>query len=188
VKKAIMRGTGEIPGVMYEEVVYEGYGPAGVAVMVEGTTDNRNRTASEMRKIFSSRNGNMGENGCVSWMFSKRGYIGVEKSKYGEDELMTLALDLGADDFSAADQDLYEIFTKPEDYEKVKKGLEEKSVPIATAELAFHPQTYVKLTGKDAESMLGLMDALEEHDDVKNVYANFDISESEMEAIEANKK
>jgi YebC/PmpR family DNA-binding regulatory protein len=185
IKKAVQRGTGEIPGAMYEEVVYEGYGPAGVALMVEGTTDNKNRTASEMRKIFSSHGGNMGENGCVSWMFSKKGYISVEKSASGEEELMTLALDLGADDFRADDEEYFEILTKPEDYEKVKQGLEEKKVPLASAELTFQPQTYIKLTGKEAQQMLALMDALEEHDDVKNTYSNFDISKEEMEAIEA---
>ena len=168
--------------------MYEGYGPAGVALMVEGTTDNKNRTASEMRKIFSSHGGNMGETGCVGWMFSKKGYIGVEKSKYDEEQLMTLALDLGADDFRTDDEDYFEILTKPEDYEKVKKGLEEKNVPLATAELTFQPQTYVKLTGKDADHMIALMDALEEHDDVKNTYSNFDISKEEMEAIAAGRK
>ncbi|MGA2091365.1 MAG: YebC/PmpR family DNA-binding transcriptional regulator [Endomicrobiales bacterium] len=185
IKKAVQRGTGEIPGVMYEEVAYEGYGPAGVAIMLEGTTDNRNRTASEIRKIFSSHGGNMGENGCVSWMFSQKGYISVEKSKYNEEELMGLALDLGAEDFRSEDSDMYEIFTQPADFEKVKKGLTEKNVPLASAEITFLPQTSIKLTGKEAEQMLRLMDALEEHDDVKNVFANFDISAEEMEKIQA---
>lgn len=188
IKKAVQRGTGELPGAMYEEVAYEGYGPGGVALIVEGTTDNKNRTASEMRKIFSSHGGNMGENGCVSWMFSKKGYIGVEKSKYGEEELMTLALDLGADDFKTEDEDYFEIITKPEDFEKVKQGLEQKSVPLAAAEVTFQPQTYIKLTGKEAAQMVALMDALEEHDDVKNTYSNFDISKEEMEALETGGK
>lgn len=185
IKKAVQRGTGEIPGAVYEELTYEGYGPAGVAVMVEATTDNKNRTASEMRKLFSSNGGNMGESGCVSWMFSQKGYIGVEKTKADEEQLMTLALELGADDFRTEDEDLYEILTKPSDYEAVKKGLEEKGIPLAAAELSYQPQTYVKLSGKDAEKMLSLMDELEAHDDVKNVYSNFDISKEEMEAIEA---
>jgi YebC/PmpR family DNA-binding regulatory protein len=188
VKKAIQRGTGEIPGAMYEEVTYEGYGPGGVALLVEGTTDNKNRTASEIRKVFSSHGGNMGENGCVSWMFTSRGYIGVEKSKFNEEDLMSLALDLGADDFRSDDEDYYEILTKPADYEKVKSALEEKKVPLAIAELTFLPQTYIKLSGKDAEQMMAIMEALEEHDDVKNVYSNFDISKQEMEAIEAQQK
>lgn len=187
IKKAIQRGTGEIPGAMYEEVAYEGYGPAGVAVLIEGTTDNKNRTASEVRKIFSSHGGNLGENGCVSWMFSQKGYISVEKNKYDEEKLMALALDLGADDFRADDADLYEIFTKPPDFEKIKQELEKNAVPLSAAEISMQPQTYIKLTGKEAEQMLGLMDDLEEHDDVKNVYANFDISEKEMELIEAKK-
>ncbi|MHB9156352.1 MAG: YebC/PmpR family DNA-binding transcriptional regulator [Endomicrobiales bacterium] len=188
VKKAIQRGTGEIPGAMYEEVVYEGYGPGGVAVLLEGTTDNKNRTASEIRKMFSSHAGNLGENGCVSWMFSQKGYISVEKTKYDEEQLLTLALDLGADDIRSDDEDYYEVLTKPDAYEKVKKGLEEKGVPIAIAELSFQPQTYIKLTGKPAEQMLNLMDALESHDDVKNVYSNFDISKEEMEALEAGQE
>jgi len=187
IKKAVQRGTGEIPGVIYEEISYEGYGPGGVAVMLEATTDNKNRTASEIRKTFSSHAGNLGENGCVSWMFSKKGYIAVEKGKYDEEKLMTLALDLGADDFRSEDDDAFEILTKPEDFEKVKKGLDAKNVPLASAEVTFLPQTYITLTGKPAEQVLALMDALEEHDDVKNVYSNFDISKEEIEAI-ANKE
>lgn len=185
VKKAIQRGTGEIPGAMYEEVFYEGYGPGGAAVFMEGTTDNKNRTASEIRKIFSNHAGNLGENGCVSWMFSKKGYISVDKTKYDEEQLMALALDLGADDFSADDEEFYEIETKSEDFEKVKQGLDQKSIPLSVAEITFQPQTYIKLTGKQAEQMLALMDELESHDDIKNVYANFDISKAEMEEIEA---
>jgi len=183
VKKAIQRGTGEIPGAIYEEISYEGYGPAGVAVLVEGTTDNKNRTASEVRKIFSSHGGNLGENGCVSWMFSKKGYLAVEKGKFDEDKLMTLALDLGAEDFKSEDEDAFEIITKPEEFDKIKKALEEKTVPLSSAEITFLPQTYIQLTGKPAEQALALMDALEEHDDVKNVYSNFDISKEEMEKI-----
>jgi transcriptional/translational regulatory protein YebC/TACO1 len=121
-------------------------------------------------------------------MFTSRGYIGVEKSKFNEEDLMSLALDLGADDFRSDDEDYYEILTKPADYEKVKSALEEKKVPLAIAELTFLPQTYIKLSGKDAEQMMAIMEALEEHDDVKNVYSNFDISKQEMEAIEAQQK
>jgi YebC/PmpR family DNA-binding regulatory protein len=184
VKKAIQRGTGEIPGAIYEELTYEGYGPGGVALMVEATTDNKNRTASEIRNIFSKHGGNLGENGCVSWMFSKKGYLTVEKGKFDEEKLMTLALDLGADDFKSEDDDVFEVMTKPEEFEKVKKGIEEGKVPLASSELTYLPQTYIKLTGKPAKQMLGLMDELEEHDDVKNVYSNFDISKEEMEKIE----
>jgi YebC/PmpR family DNA-binding regulatory protein len=177
IKKAIQRGTGEIPGASYEELVYEGYGPSGVAVIVEATTDNKNRTAAEIRSIFSKYNGNMGENGCVSWMFEKKGYISVEKDKFKEDDLLSLALELGAEDLKTDEDEVYEITTSPENYDKVKSGLENKKVCIATAELTLLPKTYINLSGKDAEQMLNLMDALEEHDDVKNVYANFDISE-----------
>jgi len=180
IKKAIQRGTGEIPGVIYEEVVYEGYGPGGVAVLLEATTDNRNRTTSEIRKIFSKHGGSLGENGCVSWMFSSRGYIAVEKSKVGEEQLLSLVLDAGADDLRTDDDDYYEIITSPENFESLKKLLPEKNIPIATAELTMLPQTYIKLTGDDAQRMMALMEELEGHDDVKNVYANFDIPLAEM--------
>jgi len=187
VKKAIQRGTGEIPGVIYEEIMYEGYGPGGVAIMVEVTTDNKNRTASEIRNMFSESNGNLGENGCVGWMFSQKGYISVEKDKADEEKLMTLALELGADDFATDDPEVYEIFTSPQDYEKVKAGVEKAGIVISVSELSMLPQTYVKVTGKDAKNMLNLMENLEEHEDVKNVFSNFDITKEELEAIE-NKK
>jgi YebC/PmpR family DNA-binding regulatory protein len=188
IKKAIQRGTGEIPGVMYEEIMYEGYGPGGVAVLVEATTDNKNRTSSEIRKIFSSHGGNLGESGCVGWMFSQKGYISVDKTQYDEDTLMSLALDAGADDIRSEDEDVYEIFTKPEQFEAVKQKLIEAKVPITAAELSLQPQTYIKLTGSHAGQMLSLMDDLEEDDDVKNVYANFDISKEEMEKLSEAKK
>jgi YebC/PmpR family DNA-binding regulatory protein len=184
IKKAIQRGTGEIPGVIYEELSYEGYGPGGVAVMVELTTDNKNRTSAEIRNLFAKRNGNLGENGCVSWMFTTKGYIAIEKTKYDEEKLLTLVLELGADDLRSEDPDVFEIYTKPENFEEVKKGLEDKGVPISAAEIAPQPQTYIQLTGKDAENMLKIIDELESHDDVKNVYSNFDISKEEMERIE----
>ncbi|MCL2335570.1 MAG: YebC/PmpR family DNA-binding transcriptional regulator [Endomicrobia bacterium] len=186
IKKAIQRGTGEIPGAVYEEISYEGYGPAGVALIVEVTTDNKNRTASEIRKMFSSHSGNLGESGCVGWMFTRKGCVTVDKSAADEDALMNIALEAGADDFkSEADSDIYEIITSPSDVDKMKTVLKEKNIPAASAEISMIPQTYVKLAGDDAKSMLKLMDALEEHDDVKNVYANFDISKEEMEKIEA---
>ncbi|MCB4792706.1 MAG: YebC/PmpR family DNA-binding transcriptional regulator [Elusimicrobia bacterium] len=183
IKKAIQRGTGEIPGVVYEELSYEGYGPGGVAVMVEITTDNKNRTSSEIRNIFSKRNGNLGETGCVSWMFKTKGYIAVEKKNYDEEKLLNLILELGAEDMKTDDEEVYEIFTKPENFEEIKKGLEAKGVPVSVAEVAPQPQTYIQLNGKDAENMLKIIDELEAHDDVKNVYANFDISKEEMERI-----
>ena len=187
VKKAIQRGTGEIPGVIYEEIMYEGYGPGGVAVMVEVTTDNKNRTASEIRNMFSESNGNLGENGCVGWMFSQKGYISVEKNKADEEKLMTLALELGADDFATDDLEVYEIFTSPHDFEKIKSGIEKAGIPISVSEISMIPQTYVKVTGKDAKNMLNLMENLEEHEDVKNVFSNFDITKEELEAIENQK-
>jgi YebC/PmpR family DNA-binding regulatory protein len=180
IKKAIQRGTGELPGVVYEEMNYEGYGPAGVALIVEATTDNKNRTASEIRKMFSQHNGNLGETGCVGWMFDRKGDIIVEKSDAGEETLMDIALEAGAEDFKS-DGDEYEIITPVSDFDKVKNALKEKNIAVQSAEIANIPQTYVKLSGSDAESMLKLMDALEEHDDVKNVYANFDISREDIE-------
>jgi len=181
IKKAIQRGTGELPGLVYEEMVYEGYGPAGVALIVEVTTDNKNRTASEIRKMFSSHKGNMGETGCVGWMFEKKGYITVDKKAAGEDAVMDAALEAGAEDIkNEAGSDVYEIITAPGDVDKVKDALKAKNIAVAGAEVDMIPQTYIKLTGDDASSMLKLMDSLEEHDDVKNVYSNFDIDESEI--------
>ena len=186
IKKAIQRGTGELPGATYEEIVYEGYGPAGVALIVEVTTDNKNRTASEIRKMFSSHSGNLGETGCVGWMFDRKGYITVEKTAAEEETLMNIALESGADDFkSEADNEVYEVFTAANDFETVKNALKEKNIVLASAEISLIPQTFIKLTGDDAQSMLKLMDELEEHDDVKNVYANFDISQEDMEKLGA---
>ncbi len=180
IKKAIQRGTGEIPGATYEEITYEGYGPAGVALIVETTTDNKNRTSADIRRIFSKHSGNMGESGCVGWMFSRKGYIAVDKAGSDEETLMNLALENGAEDFSSSD-DGYEIYTKPEDVETVKNALTGKNIKVVSSEVSMVPQTYVQLTGEDAEHMIKLMDELEEHDDVKNVFANFDISKEDME-------
>jgi YebC/PmpR family DNA-binding regulatory protein len=181
VKKAIQRGTGELPGVNYEELIYEGYGPSGVAVMVDTTTDSKNRTAGEIRRIFSSHGGNLGEQGSVGWVFTSKGLIVIEKSKAQEETLMDLILNAGADDMNSDDPDVYEITTQPADFEKVKKAIEAKQIPIASAEVTMIPSTYVKLTGTAANQMLSLMNALEEHDDVKNVYANFDIPKEIIE-------
>ena len=180
IKKAIQRGTGELPGAVYEEITYEGYGPAGVALIVETTTDNKNRTASEIRKIFSKHSGSMGETGCVGWMFSKKGLITIEKTAGDEDTIMTVALDSGADDFLAED-DVYEIYTKTEDFNKVLEAIKAKNIPVMESEISMIPQTYIKLEGENAEHMLKLLDELEEHDDVKNVFSNFDISKEDME-------
>jgi YebC/PmpR family DNA-binding regulatory protein len=181
IKKAIQRGTGELPGVNYEEMVYEGYGPSGVAVIVEITTDNKNRTAGEIRRIFTTHNGNMGETGSVGWMFASKGLISVEKNKAQEDSLMELVLEAGAEDLTSDDPDHFVITTPPSDFEKVKKALESKQIPIGNAEITMLPKTYVKLSGEPASKMLALMNALEEHDDVKNVYANFDIPQDVIE-------
>lgn len=183
IKRAVMKGTGELPGVSYEEILYEGYGPGGTAILVESMTDNKNRTVSEIRHVFSKHGGNMGEAGCVGWMFHKSGYIAVEKSRADEDRLMTLALDAGADDLKADDPDQYEILTAPTELERVKKALEAQGVPMTIAEVTQIPQTYVKLEGKDAELMLKLMELLEDHDDVQKVYANFDIAQDVMEKV-----
>ena len=174
IKKAIQRGTGELPGVTYEEGIYEGYGPGGVAIMIEIMSDNRNRTVSEIRYILSKHGGNMGEAGCVSWVFNKKGYIVVEKTHADEEKLMGLVLEAGAEDLRT-DEKNFEVITSPDDFEKVKKVLENNKLPFALAEVTMVPQNYVKLDGKAAEQMLKLMEALEDHDDVQKVHANFDI-------------
>jgi YebC/PmpR family DNA-binding regulatory protein len=184
IKRAIQKGTGELPGVSYEEIIYEGYGPGGVAVIVEVMTDNRNRTVSEIRNIFGKAGGNMGEAGCVAWMFHKKGYLVVSRAKVDEEKLMTLALDAGAEDMQAED-DNFVITTAPPDFEKVKKALEDAAVPLEVNEMTMVPQTYVKLEGKEAQQMLRLVEALEDNDDVQNVYANFDIPEEILSAIGA---
>jgi len=178
IMRAIQKGTGELGGANYEEIIYEGYGPGGAAVMIEIMTDNRNRTAGEIRHIFARNGGSLGETGCVAWMFEEKGLIVVEKkgSEPDEDSLMLLALEAGADDFKA-EEDSYEITTAPGDLQKVRGALEGAGVKIALAEVAMIPQTTVKLEGDDAERMTRLVDALEEHDDVQNVYANYEIED-----------
>jgi YebC/PmpR family DNA-binding regulatory protein len=182
IKRAIQKGTGELPGVSYEEVMYEGYGPAGVAVIVDVMTDNRNRTVSEIRNIFSKAGGNMGEAGCVAWMFHKKGYLVINRSKVDEDKLMTLALEAGAEDMQTEEEN-YVVTTPPHDFEKVKKVLEDAGVAPDVAEITMIPQTYVKLDSKEAQQMLRLIETLEDNDDVQNVYANFDIPEEIMNAV-----
>jgi len=181
VKKAIQRGTGELPGATYEEFSYEGYGPSGVAVIVDITTDNKNRTAGEVRRIFSTHGGNMGETGCVGWMFANKAVITVEKSKTEEEKLMNIALEAGADDIKSEDPHLFEIISAPNHLETIKKALEAQKIPVASAEVTMVPANYIKLNGAAATQMMALMDALEEHDDVKTVYANFDIPDELME-------
>ena len=182
-QRAIKKGTGELEGVSYEALTYEGYGPAGVAVVVETLTDNKNRTASEIRSIFTKNNGNMGEQGSVAWMFKRKGFIVLPKAKLPEDAVMELALDAGAEDMQAGEE-TYDVTTAMEDFEKVKQALEAKGLVPASAELTMVPQNYIKLDGEDAARMLRLVDALEDNDDVQNVYANFDIPQDVMDAME----
>lgn len=181
-KKAVQRGTGELPGVNYEELVYEGYGPSGVALMLEITTDNKNRTAGEIRRILSVHGGNLGETGSVGWVFDTKGILVIEKSKTTEDQLMGVALDAGAEDIKSEDPDVFEVTTLPPDFENVKKALEGAKIPTLSAEVTLLPKTSVKLSGAPAESMLKLMNELEDHDDVKNIYANFDIPKDIIES------
>lgn len=184
IKKAIMKGTGELPGVSYEEYLYEGYGPAGVAVMVEVMTDNKNRTVPEIRHIMSKNGGSLGESGCVSWIFEKKGYILVGKKKTSEDVLMAVALDAGAEDMKNDPQEEnFEIITAPEDFSAVKEAVEKAGLPVESAEITMLPKTYVVLDEKAAEQMVRLIDALEDNDDVQNVYANFDIPDDVAEKI-----
>ena len=182
IDNAIKKGTGELPGVIYEDVSYEGYGPEGVALFIDAVTDNKNRTVAEIRHLLSRYNGNLGESGSVAWMFERKGLICVPKDKYTEDELMEVALECGAEDISAED-DTYEIYTSYEDFQGVRAALEEKSILMDSAELTMLPQNYLKLEGKSAEQLMKLIDALDEHDDVQNVFANFDIDDTELERI-----
>ena len=179
INRAIRRGTGEEEGVHYEEVVYEGYGPAGVAVMVDAVTDNRNRTVAEIRHTFGKNGGNLGAEGSVRFMFEKRGYIVVDKAAKPEDELLELALEAGADDLRD-DQDNFEILTAPENFMTVLDAVKRAGIEPQVAEIEMIPSTYVNLTGNDARQMLKLMESLEDHDDVQKVSANFDIDEAEM--------
>jgi YebC/PmpR family DNA-binding regulatory protein len=180
IKKAIMRGTGELPGVSYEDINYEGYGPGGVAIFMHVLTDNKNRTVAELRHVLAKNGGNLGETGCVGWMFDRKGYFVVEKSAADEDKLLELALGAGADDMRD-DGSSFEILTTPENFEPVRAALEAQAVPTETAEISMIPQNYIKLEGKQAQSMMKLMEALEDHEDIQNVWANFDIDESALE-------
>jgi YebC/PmpR family DNA-binding regulatory protein len=184
VDRAIKRGTGELEGVNYEEITYEGYGPGGVAVLAEALTDNKNRTVAEIRHIFDKYNGNLGETGCVNWIFEKKGLIVIPLKGLTEDEVMELALENGAQDVSA-EEETFEITTAPTDFEAVRKAVEDKGWKIEEAEITMIPQNSVKLEGKKAEQMLKMMDALDDHEDLQKVYANFDISDEEMMKLSA---
>jgi YebC/PmpR family DNA-binding regulatory protein len=182
IKRAIMRGTGELEGGQIDEILYEGYGPGGAAVLVNVATDNRNRTVSEVRHLFSKMGGNLGEVGSVAWMFERKSQIIVDAEKATEDQLMGIALDAGADDIR--DQDgAWEILSAPEAHEAVLQALEKAGIPNEAAEIVMIPKNTVKLEGKAAQNMLKLYDALEEHDDVQNVYGNYEVDEDEVEAL-----
>ena len=181
IKRAIMKGTGELPGMSYEEFTYEGYGPGGVAVLIEALTDNKQRTVSEIRHIMSKHGGNLGEAGCVAWMFHQKGYLLVDKSRVDEETLMTIALDAGAEDIrNDPKEDNYEVIAAPEDLTRVKSALETANVPVSLAETTMLPKNYVLLEERAAEQMLKLIELLEENEDVQNVYANFDIPDEVM--------
>jgi YebC/PmpR family DNA-binding regulatory protein len=180
IDRAIKRGTGELEGVNYEEITYEGYGPAGVAVLLEVMTDNRNRTVSEIRHLFSKNGGNLGESGSVAWMFHKKGSILVDRNAKSEDELMEVALNAGAEDMKS-DEDSYEIITAPEDFDAVLEAVKAAGVEPISAEVSMLPQNYIRIEGKDASQMLKLYEALDDHDDVQKVFANFDMDAATME-------
>ena len=181
IKRAIQRGTGELPGVSYEEINYEGYGPGGAALIVETLTDNKNRTVGEIRHVLSKYGGNLAAENSVAWMFDKKGYIVVEKARAGEDALMSAAIDAGADDMRD-DGDSWEIVSAPDVFQSVLEAVKALGVEPAAAEIALLPQNYVKLEGKQAQQMIRLMEALEEHEDSKKVWSNADIEEKEIEA------
>jgi len=181
IKRAIAKGTGGDAAVL-EQVMYEGYGPAGVAIMVEALTDNRQRTSSEIKHIFSKYNGNLGQTGCVGWLFVRKGIIKIEKEKIDEESLFSLILEVGAEDLKTEENE-YEVITKPQDLERIKKVLEEKGINISETSLAMVPKSTIKLEGKDAENLLKLMDGLEGDEDVQNIYSNFDIADEVIEAM-----
>lgn len=183
-KKAIQRGTGELPGVTYEEFTLEGYGPGGTALLLEITSDNRNRTVAEIRSLFTKNHGNMAEAGAVAWQFHKKGLLTIDKDKVGEDALLSVALDAGAEDVKVGEK-MYEVVTSPHDFEAVKKALAEAKIDATLAEITYIAQNTIRLEEKDAEQMLRLMEIMDEHDDVQKVHANFDIPDDVMEKVAA---
>jgi YebC/PmpR family DNA-binding regulatory protein len=181
IKRAIRRGTGEEPGVSYEEAQYEGYGPGGAAVIIDVLTDNKNRTVGELRHMLTKYGGNLAETNAVAWMFSKKGYIVVPKDKADEEALMAAVLDAGGDDLRD-DEDSWEVFSSVESFQSVLDAVKKLGIEPAAAEISMIPQNYLKLEGKQAQQMVKLMEALDEHDDVRQVWSNFDIEEKEIEA------
>ena len=182
IKRAIQKGTGELPGVSYEEITYEGYGPGGIAILINVVTDNKNRTVSEVRHLLSRNNGKFAEVGSVAWMFEKKGVLNVVKENHAEDDVMNIVLDAGAEDLKTEDT-YFEITTAPDTFYAVKKALEEQNFKIESAELQMVPKDTIKLEGKDAEQCLKLMEALEEHDDTQDVFSNFDIDEKVIASL-----
>lgn len=174
IDRAVKKGTGELPGVTYEQVTYEGYGPGGVAFFVEGLTDNKNRLTAEVRNIFSKCGGNLAGSGSVNWLFEKKGFFVINKAGITEDKLMSVILDAGAEDMSSED-DTFEVKSQPHDYEKVKQALEDSKIKVESSELTMIPKNTVKVAGDQAKQVLRLIEQLEDNDDVQNVYANFDI-------------
>jgi YebC/PmpR family DNA-binding regulatory protein len=184
IDRAIKKGTGELPGVSYEEATFEGYGPGGVAILVEILTDNRKRTVADIRHIFSKNAGNLGEAGCVAWMFDKKGLMLFDKQGVDEEKLINAALEAGATDVQEREKE-FEVTTTPTEFEQMKKKLEESGLPSSYGEITMVPQSTVRLTGKEAHQMLRLMESLEDSEDVQHVYANFDIPDEEMEQLSA---
>ncbi len=182
IARGIKKGTGELEGVSYEEANYEGYGPGGVAVLVDCLTDNKNRTVAEVKHLFERFGGNLGEPGCVAWMFETKGLIVFEKDKVDEEELLNLALEAGAEDMNEEDTE-FEVVTAPSYFEPVRKAIDGAGLSYTFAEVSMVPKNTVKVEGKKAQQMLNLMESLEDHDDVNRVYANFDISDDVMEAL-----
>lgn len=185
IKRAIMKGADALSGAAYEESIYEGYGPGGAAILIETLTDNKNRTTSDVRYILSKNGGSLGEAGCVSWIFEKKGYILVEKTAVDEDALIMIALDAGAEDVkNDPKENNYEIITSPENFNVVKETVKKQRIPVFFAEITMLPKNYVPLDDKTAEQMLRLIETLQDNDDVQNVYANFDITEATLEKIQ----
>jgi len=183
IARAIKKGTGELEGEIYDEILYEGYGPGGVAVLVECMTDNRNRTVADIRHYFAKSNGNLGEAGCVAWMFDKKGVIQVEKAGVNEEELMDLALEAGAEDVVEEESE-FQVLTAPEEFETVREALEQAGVAMAGAEVSMVPKNTVEVTEENvARSLMKLLENLEDHDDVQNVHANFDMDDSLLEGL-----
>lgn len=182
IENAIKKGTGELPGVSYETVTFDAYGPGGVALLIEGLTDNKNRTTAEVRNILSKKNGSLAGAGSTAWMFSKKGFISIEKDKVNEEELMNVAIEAGAEDIKA-DGSYLEVTCEPSAFEAVKSALEAKNISMATSEITMIPNSTVKVQGADAQNVLALLGALEDHEDIQAVYANFDITEEDIEKV-----